>query len=232
MDLNKLKSNWGKSKQLIIEKHHLNQNDMETIIKKQTEKTTRGLSRVFIMAIVVQSATIFIQLTNLIKYRNTLDFAIVIIASILVVIPSLYYSINRKMTLNSEDYNSLSLSESLKRKIEFYKFSYNKWLLSFAFTFVIFLWAINISTGDFSSLMSMNRNIILVYVFVFLFIFFTYRYAHTRYLKEYEICLNDLGGEQLTDLRNEILKFRKFKIILIGLLVLILIIGIAVLFLK
>ena len=232
MDLNQLKSYWKKSKKLITESHHLNKMEMETIIKKQADKTTFGLSRVFIMAIVVQSATILIQLSNFVKYIHVYDFAIAIITSILLVILALYFTVNRYKKLNSVDYEVLSLAESLKQKIRFYKFSYNKWVLSFAFSFVIFLWSINILTGDFTSLSNLNLRIFFVYNFVLLFIFFTYRYAHTRYLKEYEICLNDLGGQQLTDLRTENIKFRRFKIILIIILILTLLLGIVVLFVS
>ena len=232
MDLDKLKSNWKKSKELISEKYNLNQKEMEAIIKKQSDKTTQGLSRIFMMGIVVQSLTLVFQLINLIKYVHVTDFALAIAGTLTIVIPLLFYSINRYRALQSADYSSLSLAESLKQKIEFYKFSYNKWLLSYAVSFVVFVWSINMLAGDFTSLQGFNLKLILVYAACFLLIYFSYRYALTRYLNEYEISLNDLGGKQLTDLRKESLKFRRFKIILISILVLILLAGIVFLFVN
>ena len=41
MDLDKLKSNWKISKELISEKYNLNQKEMKAIIKNQSDKTTQ-----------------------------------------------------------------------------------------------------------------------------------------------------------------------------------------------
>lgn len=232
MDLEQLKSHWNKSKKNIEENYTLNQKEMETIIKKQSDTTTQGLSRIFMMGIVVQSLTIIFQLVSLLVYKIEMGFALVIVGSLAIVIPTLFYSINRYRLLKSADYNSLSLAESLKQKIDFYKFSHNKWLLSFAVTFVVFLWSINIITGDITSMQGFNMNLILLYAFVFLFVYFAYRYAHIRYLREYEISLNDLGGKQLTDLHQKNLRFRRFTITLISILVIILLAGILFLFMN
>ena len=232
MDLEQLKSHWNKSKKNIEENYTLNQKEMETIIKKQSDTTTQGLSRIFMMGIVVQSLTIIFQLVSLLVYKIEMSFALAIVGSLAIVIPTLFYSINRYRLLKSADYNSLSLAESLRQKIDFYKFSHNKWLLSFAISFVIFMWSINILTGDFISLQGFSIKLILLYAAVFLVIYFSYRYAHTKYLKEYEISLMDLGGQHLTDLHKESRKFRIFKIILISILSLVLVVGLVVLFMR
>jgi len=225
MDLEQLKSNMKKSKDSINEVFHLNKTEMEAIIKKQTDKTTHGLSRLFLMGIVVQSLTILIQLINLIRYSEVNDLLIGIVISIGLASLALLYTINRYSSLKSEIFNVLSLSESLKRKIEFYKISYNKWLLSFAASFVVFVWSINILAGDFTSLQAFNLRILILYTLCFLLIFFSNRYAASKYLRAYEISLNDLGGNHLTDLKKINEKFMKFKIVLIGILFLFLITG-------
>ena len=232
MDLDKLKSNWRKSKELILEKYNLNQKEMEAIIKNQSDKTTQRLSIVFMFGISVQSLTLVFQLINLIQNVHLTDFALAISGTFVIVIPALFYSINRYRALHSSDYSSLNIAESLKQKIEFYRFSHNKWLLSFSISFIVFLWSINIITGDITSLQGFSMNLILLYAFVFLFVYFAYRYAHIRYLREYEISLNDLGGKQLTDLHQKNLRFRRFTITLISILVIILLAGILFLFMN
>lgn len=229
MDLDQLKNGWKKSKKRIENNVHLNKEKMEAILKKQAEKTTHGLSRVFIMGIVVQSLTILFLVLDIFKYSEVTDLAIANALSIVMISFALYYSLNRFNVLKSTNYEVFSLSESLKKKIAFYKFSYNKWLLSFASSFVIFIWSINMLAGDFTSLGGFNIRILSVYFVCFLFIYFSNRYAHTKYLHEYEISLNDLGGSQLTDLKAESRKFRIFKLVLIIILTLILIFGIVVL---
>ncbi len=226
MNLDHLKSNWEKGKQRITEKYRLNQKEMEAIIKNQSDQTTKRLSRVFLMGIVVQSTTLVIQLINLIRYAHITDLTLVIIGTIIMITPALFYTINRYRTLQSSDFYALSLAESLKQKIAFYKFSYNQWLLSFALSFVVFLWSVNMLAGDFTSFQEFNIQLIFLYAACFLLIYFSYRYAHTRYLREYEISLDDLGGKQLTDLRQESLRFRRFKMILIAILLLVLLTGI------
>lgn len=72
--------------------------------------------------------------------------------------------------------------------------------------------------GDFRTINDFNMMYAIVYTAAFLLIYFSNRFAHTRYLKEYEISLNDLGGDQLTDLKKENLKFRRFKLFLIVIL--------------
>jgi len=226
MDLEQLKSNWKKSKKSIKEVYHLNKKEMEAIIKKQADKTTHGLSMIFIMGIVVQSLTIIIQLFNAFKLAKANDLLIVIVITIGLMSLAHYYTLNRYNFLKAEVFDVLSLSESLKRKIEFYKISYNKWLLSFALSFVVFLWSLNMLAGDYTSLQALNLRILIVYTICFLIIYFSNKYAATRFLKEYEISLNDLGGNQLTDLNKMNEKFMRFKIILIGILLLLLISGI------
>lgn len=218
MDLDQLKNSWEKSKKRIEEQNLFSKEEMETIIKQQTDQTTRGLSRIFIMGMVVQSLTLVLQIANLARFVAKTDLVLLIIGSIILVIPALYYSYNRWQELRSSDYGSLSLAESLKRKIEFIKISYNKWLLSFAASFVILLWSVNMFVGDFTSISDFNRMYAVVYTAAFLLIYFSNWFAHTRYLKEYEVSLNDLGGDQLTDLKKENLKFRRFKLVLIVIL--------------
>lgn len=226
MDLDQLKSGWKKSKERIEENVHLNKEKMEAILKKQADKTTHGLSKVFIMGIVVQSLTIIIQLTNVIIYSDVKDLLVAIVISIGLIALALYYTISRFNALKAEVFDVLSLSESLRRKIEFYKISYNKWLLSFAASFVFFLWSINMVVGDYTSLNDMNLRIFTVYSVCFLLIYFSNRYAARRYLREYETSLNDLGGNQLTDLKKENEKYMRFKIILVAILLLTFITGI------
>ena len=225
MDLDRLKNSWVKSKKRIEETTHFSKKEMETIIKKQTDKATHGLSRIFMMGMVVQASALLIQVANLARFSANNELMLLIIISIVLIVPALYYSYNRWHALRSADYETLSLAESLKRKIEFFKISYNKWLLAFAASFIILLWSINMLAGDFTSISSFNKMYAIVYTAAFLLIYFSYRFAHARYLKEYEISLNDLGGEQLTDLRKENLKFRRFKLILVILLSLALIAG-------
>lgn len=229
MDLDQLKSGWKKNKELIDENVHLNKEKMESIIKKQSDKTTHGLSRVFIMGITVQSLTVILLILNLARYSNEMDLAIAIGVSLILVSIALMYTLNRFRALKGENYNAFSLSESLKRKIEFYKFSYNKWLLSYASSFVVFIWSINMIVGDFTSLSGFNSRILSVYLVCFLMIYFSYRYAHVKYLREYEISLNDLGGAQLTDLEKESRKFRRFKLVLVVILGLVMALGIVLL---
>lgn len=232
MDLDQFKSGWKKSKERIEENVHLNREKMEAILKKQADKTTHGLSRVFIMGIVVQSLTIVIQLTNAVIYAEVEDLLVAIVISIGLITLALYYTLNRFSTLRAEVFDVLSLSESLRRKIEFYKFSYNKWLLSFAASFVVFLWSINMVIGDYTSLTDLNLRVFTVYSLCFLLIYFSNRYSARRYLKEYEISLNDLGGNHLTDLRKENEKFKRFKIILVVMLLLVFIAGILILLMN
>jgi hypothetical protein len=232
MDLDQLKSNWEKSKTLIKENYNLNKKEMEAIIKKQSDTTTQRLSRLFVFGIVVQSMTVLFQIINLISHISDINFTLVIAGTLFIVVPALLYSINRYKALKSADFQSYSLAESLKQKIEFYKFSHNKWLLGFALSFVVFLWSINMIIGDITSLGDVSLKLILLYAGCFILIYFSYRNAHTRYLKEYEICLNDLGGKQLTDLQKEGRNFRLFKMILIAILLLTLIVGVVFLFLR
>lgn len=232
MNLDQLKSNWKKSKVLISENYKLNKKEMEAIIKKQSDTTTQGLSRIFVIGIAVQSMTIAFQVINLIVHIRDVNFVLAVAGSLVMVIPALLYSINRYKALKSDDFDSLSLAESLKKKIEFYKFSHNLWLLGFALSFVVFLWSINIITGDITSLRDMSVKLMVLYAACFLLIYFSYRYAHTRFLNEYEICLNDLGGKQLTDLHKENSKFRIFKMILISILLLTLLVGIVLFLLR
>lgn len=231
MDLDQLKSNWKKSKALISENYTLNKKEMEALIKKQTDTTTQRLLRIFMVGIAVQGLTIVLQLVNMTLYSLDANLTFAIAGSLAIVLTALIYSINRYRTLRSTDFDALSLAESLKRKIEFYKFAHNKWILGYAISFVIFLWSINMSTGDITSLQDISFRLMAVYAVCFLLIYFSYRYAHTRYLKEYEISLNDLGGEQLTDLHLESRNFRIFKMVLISILLLLLLVGI-VLFLM
>lgn len=228
MDLDQLKSNWKKGKVLIKENYKLNKKEMEAIIKKQSDTTTQRLSRIFVFGIAVQSLAVLFQLINLINHIRDMNFALSIAGTLLFVLPALFYSINRYKALKSADFQSHSLAQSLKEKIDFYKFSHNKWLLGFALSFVVFLWSINMITGDINSLQDMSMRLGLLYAVCFILIYFSYRYAHTKYLKEYEICLNDLGGKQLTDLQKESRNFRIFKMVLISVLVLILLTGIVV----
>lgn len=225
MDLDQLKSNWKKSKIVISENYKLNKKEMEAIIKKQSDTTTQKLSKVFVFGIVVQSLTVVFQVINLIVHIRDLGIALAITGTLAIVLPALYYSINRYNALKSGGFDSLSLAESLKQKIEFYKFSHNLWLLGFALSFVVFLWSINMITGDITSLHDISVKLMVLYAACFLLIYFSYRYAHTKYLNEYEICLNDLGGKQLTDLHKESRNFRIFKMILISILLLTLLAG-------
>ena len=226
MDLEKLKSNWKKGKQLIGENYKLNHNEMESVIKNQSNDTTKRLSRIFLMGITVQSLTIVLMVINMITYRQFSDLTLLTGVSLILVVLALSFSINRFRVLNAADYGKMSLAETLKKKITFYKYSYNKWLLSYAFSFVFFMWSINMLIGDITSISAFNSQLLLVYTACFLIIFFSYRYAHTRYLREYEICLNDLGGKQLTDLKQEGLKFKRFKFVLIAVFSILLLIGI------
>lgn len=226
MDLDRLKNSWVKSKKRIEETTHFSKKEMETIIKKQTDKTTHRLSRIFLMGVAVQVMALLFQSVNLAKNSGSPDLVLYITVSILLMIPALYYSFNRWHELRSVDYESLSLAESLKKKIQFFKISYNKWLLTFAASYIILLWSINIFAGDFTSMGDFNLMYALVYGAVFLLIYFSFRFAHVRYLREYEISLNDLGGDQLTDLRKESLKFRRFKLILVIILSMALIAGV------
>lgn len=232
MDLDQLKSGWKKSKDWVESNVHLNKETMEAIIKKQADKTTHGLSRVYMMGITAQILTIVFLILDIIRYRNQIDLVIAISLSLVMVTMALFYSLNRFNALKNANYDVLSLSQALRNKIEFYKFSYNKWLLSYATSFVIFLWSINMLVGDFTSLSGFNIRILGIYMACFLIIYFSNRFSHTKYLHEYEICLNDLGGEQLTDLEAENRKFKRFKLILIVLLTSLLLLGLVVLLMN
>ncbi len=232
MDLEALKSNWKKGKELIGENYKLTYKEMEALIKNQSNETTKRLSRIFLMGITVQSLTLILQVINLIQYRQYTDMIWIIGCTIILVALALSFTINRFRILNLEDYGKIAIAESLKRKITFYKYTYNKWLLSYSFSFVFFIWSINLLAGDFTSLSAFNPRLLLVYTACFLLIFFSYRYAHTRYLREFEICLNDLGGDQLTDLKQEGLKFRRFKLVLTAVLSFLLLAGIVLFILR
>lgn len=226
MDLDQFKYSWKKNKERIEGNVHLNKEKMEALLKKQTDKTTYGLSRIFIMGIVVQSLTIVIQLINAVLYAHVKELLVAIAVTIGLIVLALFYTVGRYSTLKSEVFNVLSLSESLRRKIEFFKFSYNKWLVSFAASFVVFLWSINMVVGDYTSLHDLNFRVFSVYSACFLLIYFSNRYAAKKYLREFETSLNDLGGNQLTDLKEENRKYIMFKIILGTVLFLTLIAGI------
>ena len=230
MDLDQLKKGWQKSKNRIARDVHLKKEEMEAIIKKQANKTTHRLSRIFIMGIVTQSLTIIFLVISGVKYWHASDLFIIICASILPISFALYYSWNRYVTLRDSNFDSMNVSESLMKKIEFYKFSYNKWLLGFSLSFVIFIWSLNISMGDFTSLQAFNVRLAVLYAAAGILIFTSYRFSHLRLLKEYEIFLKDLGGVHLTDLYKANRKFRIFKIILISILALTTLLGTILLF--
>ncbi len=228
MDLDQLKEGWQKGKRKIAQDVHFKKKEMEAIIKKQANTTTHGLSRIFLMGIVIQSLTIILLILSGIKYSHVNDLFIVICVCILPISLALYYSLNRYAALRESNFENMSISDSLINKIEFYKFSYNKWLLSYASSFVFFIWSINMMVGDFTSLNSLNPRLLLVYLACFLIIYFSYRFAHVKYLREYEVCLDDLGGDHVTDFKALNKKFKLFMIILIAVLTIIMLTGIII----
>ena len=94
MDLERLKSNWKKGKQLIGENYKLNQNEMESVIKNQSNDTTKRLSRIFLMGITVQSLTIVLMVINMITYRQFSDLTLLTGVSLILVVLALSFSIN------------------------------------------------------------------------------------------------------------------------------------------
>ena len=225
MDLDQLKACWSKNKQKLMHDVYLTKDDMETIIKKRTAKTTYGLSRTFFMGIVSQALTVIILVFCLIKYGQVTSLAVLIGTALILMILALFYTVNNLTLLRNERPASMSISDALMKKINFYKVRYNKWLLSYAVSFIVMIWSINMIIGDFNSIDSFNERYLLVYTACFLLIYFSNRYAHQRYLKEYEINLHDLGGDHLTDLEALNKKFRRFKLLLIVVLVVFMLFG-------
>ena len=115
MDLDQLKNSWKKNRKRIEENVHLKKEETETILKNRADKTTHGLSRIFIMGIVIQSLTIGMQLINVIRYSEEKDLLFAIVISIGLISLALFYTLNRYTTLKSEVFDILSLSEFEKK---------------------------------------------------------------------------------------------------------------------
>lgn len=95
---------------------------MEAIIKKRANSTTYGLSRIFILGIVIQCLTIILLILSGIKYSHVNDLFIVVCVCILPISLALYYSLIRYAALRQSNFENMNISDSLIKKIEFDKF--------------------------------------------------------------------------------------------------------------
>jgi hypothetical protein len=136
------------------------------------------------------------------------------------------YTVHPYLQLKRSDMQSLSIRESLRWKVGFFKTKFRVWLVPFALSVVILAFAINLY-GEGAAFITSIRDfypLFMLYLIAFLLMCFSARFSCATYLKSYTIYLDDLSTGKLTDVRKATRKYRvKVKFIVLGIAILILI---------
>ena len=226
METNKINEIWQKGRQTSIH-HTKKQQEMEAIISTKTAKTGNDIRKVFRMGLVVEAMTIAIYFFNLFRYRTL--FPMFMVSTIAIVLLILFGAYTLKMLAKSKliEVSSKNLKELLTKKISFYKNAYSLWVFSYAFSMVLLIIGLQMiyKPFEFPGIVE-GYPLYLIYVFGFFIAYFAHRDLNRLHLQEFETCLSDLEENTNTDLDAARRKFKRGKIILatIGIVVLLLII--------
>ena len=207
---------------------------LEAETRKRTSENADRISRLLTFGMTFELLAIALNLANIWKYWGNRNFMYVTGFLVVLLILIFIYTIRIYQGFKKIGKKSRGLATILEGYVNFYQRAFYPWIALYSLSAVLLIYAFNMQSMDFRPNMNFRffEPFLIIYFGAFLLLFLVTRLMFGRYLKMFRTYQRDLELRQLTSEKELEGSFGRFRMAIMGGLLLLLAVLVAYYIIK